>query len=137
MCEWYCRMCDCFLPVLQCHFSYNLDRLKGLFSKIYFSEEGSNDREKEAATYMLFLDLVYDCEEKTGEGLWQNILHTIATLFSMYYSIFIVQIPSISRTFFPFSQEQRQYHLQGLNLHQHYDFHMKMFYQLHQLVHFQ
>lgn len=79
MCEWYCLMCDSSVAIPL----FNVDRLKGLFSKIYFSEEGSNDREKETATYMLFLDLMYDCEEKTGEGLRHIFMSTISALFSM------------------------------------------------------
>ena len=32
------------------------------------NEAGCSEREKEAATYMLFLDLLHDCEEQVHEG---------------------------------------------------------------------
>lgn len=44
------------------------DHIKGLYTHIIFSEAGSSDREKEAATYMLFLDLLYECKEQVCEG---------------------------------------------------------------------
>ena len=44
------------------------DRLKGLFTHMVFSKAGCSEREKEAATYMLFLDLLHDCEEQVHEG---------------------------------------------------------------------
>ena len=33
-----------------------------MFTKILFSEQGTSDRVKEEATYMMFLDLLYEAE---------------------------------------------------------------------------
>ena len=38
--------------------------VKTLFTKIHFSEQGSNERNVEEATYMLFMDFLHDCEGK-------------------------------------------------------------------------
>ena len=55
---------------------------------IFLKKVYSNDREKEATTYMLFLDLMYDCEEKAWEGLWHIIMCTIY-IHTMQYAIFL------------------------------------------------
>ena len=39
--------------------------IKNLFTKVHFSEAGNNQRTLEEATYMLFMDLLRDCEGKT------------------------------------------------------------------------
>ena len=36
--------------------------MKAMFQITHFSPKGSNDLAKEEATYMLFVDLLYDCE---------------------------------------------------------------------------
>ena len=40
------------------------ETIKKLFTKVDFSEAGSNERLKEEATYMLFMDFLQDCEGK-------------------------------------------------------------------------
>ena len=39
-----------------------------------FSEIGSTEREKEAATYMLFLDMLYECEDQENEGNYHTVV---------------------------------------------------------------
>ncbi len=39
-----------------------LDDIRKMFSKVMYSAEGSNDRMKEEATYMFFVDYLDDCE---------------------------------------------------------------------------
>ncbi len=36
--------------------------MKAMFKITHFSPKGSNDLAKEEATYMLFVDFLYDCE---------------------------------------------------------------------------
>ena len=38
------------------------DGIKRMFSNILFSDAGTPDRVKEEATYMMFLDLLYEAE---------------------------------------------------------------------------
>lgn len=38
------------------------EMIRNLFKKINFSETGATERIKEEATYMLFLDLLHECE---------------------------------------------------------------------------
>lgn len=40
----------------------NTEMIKNLFVKVHFSEAGVTERVKEEATYMFFLDLLYECE---------------------------------------------------------------------------
>ena len=40
-----------------------------------FSDVGSTEREKEAATYMLFLDLLYECQEQVHEGKYKTFMY--------------------------------------------------------------
>ncbi len=37
--------------------------MKAMFQITHFSPKGSNDLAKEEATYMLFVDILYDCSE--------------------------------------------------------------------------
>lgn len=49
--------------------SFFSDKLKSLFLRnVIFSDAGSSEREKEAVTYTLFLDLLYECEQHVYEG---------------------------------------------------------------------
>ena len=43
------------------HFPF-AEVIKSLFTKIHFSEAGTNERNVEEATYMLFMDFLRDCE---------------------------------------------------------------------------
>ena len=36
--------------------------IKNLFDTVHFSDAGVTERAKEEATYMIFLDLLYECE---------------------------------------------------------------------------
>ena len=50
-----------YKKVMLCNIS---DELKVLLKDIRFSTRGSSQREKEEATFMLFMDLLYECEGK-------------------------------------------------------------------------
>ncbi len=50
--------------------SCTTDKIKTLFTHVMYSEEGSTEREKEAATYMNFLDLLFVIEEGQHEGIY-------------------------------------------------------------------
>ena len=52
-----------------CLFLPLTDKIKMLLKNVMYSEEGSTEREKEAATYMLFLDFLYEIEENVHEGI--------------------------------------------------------------------
>ena len=43
-------------------FCFVLDDIRKLFTKIIYSEKGTNDREQEEATFMFFMDYMEDCE---------------------------------------------------------------------------
>lgn len=45
--------------------------IKSLIGQVKFSEDGSTERVKEKATFMLFLDLLYDIQ---GKKLCSNIM---------------------------------------------------------------
>lgn len=45
--------------------SPNTDTIRDLFVTIHYSDAGVTERVKEEATYMLFLDLLYECEGMT------------------------------------------------------------------------
>lgn len=38
------------------------DGIKNILEEVHYSPSGSSERVREEATYMLFLDLLYDCE---------------------------------------------------------------------------
>ena len=44
--------------------------IKGMFKVTHFSLAGSSEREREEATYMLFLDLLYDSEDSQGASTY-------------------------------------------------------------------
>ena len=47
-----------------CLFAILEDGIKTLLQTIHFSEAGSTERAREEASYMLFLDLLHECEGK-------------------------------------------------------------------------
>jgi len=52
------------------HNDYNyIEIIKSLLTRVYYSESGSSELEKEKSSYMLFLDLLYDCEDAQREFL--------------------------------------------------------------------
>lgn len=44
------------------YLTIHVDDIKQLLAQVHYSEAGSSERVKEEATYMLFLDFLYDCE---------------------------------------------------------------------------
>ena len=52
--------------------------IRDLFKKIHFSETGATERIKEEATYMLFLDLLHECEGSQECGKLYCMLCDIA-----------------------------------------------------------
>lgn len=46
---------------------YTTELIRGLFQEVYYSPNGSNSREMEESTYILFVDLLNDVE--TAESL--------------------------------------------------------------------
>jgi len=65
--------CKCFLSrnkcpmagTLKCVLCTPTETIKNLIKKVHFSERGSNERLKEEATFMLFMDLLHNCEGNT------------------------------------------------------------------------
>ncbi|XP_064398957.1 uncharacterized protein LOC135345463 [Halichondria panicea] len=51
--------------------------MKAMFKITHFSPKGSNDLAKEEATYMLFVDFLYDCECVEGDSEDSVSLKTI------------------------------------------------------------
>ena len=48
------------------YYTTNADKVKNLFGTVHFSDASVTHRVKEEATYMLFLDLLYECEGESG-----------------------------------------------------------------------
>ena len=53
--------------------------MQEMFAVVHYSENGTNDREKEELTYMRFVDLLHDCE---GDSLFY-----ISKIFNCTYLI--------------------------------------------------
>lgn len=75
------------------------ETIKKLFTKVDFSEAGSNERLKEEATYMLFMDFLRDCEGKlflavmtiTLKSIFHQMVKSLVHHFNMY-SVFSLEL---------------------------------------------
>ena len=45
------------------HYYYCIDTLRKMFTRVIYSEKGTNQRQKEENTYMMFLEYLDKCEE--------------------------------------------------------------------------
>ena len=54
------------IEIINAFFSFSIlsttDMFRSLIGKVHFSEQGTPDAAKERATYMMFLDLLYNIE---------------------------------------------------------------------------
>ena len=59
-----------------------LDQLQGLFKVKHFSATGTSEREREEKTYMLFIDLLHECEGESTIAIVQpcTTIHTVLQL---------------------------------------------------------
>ena len=53
--------------------SIPIDGIRKIFKTVRFSEEGSNAREKEQNSYMMFLDYLDECEK----GMYSTIVPSV------------------------------------------------------------
>lgn len=51
-----------------------VDDIRKIFTEVKYSEKGSNDRIKEEATFMFFVDYLDDCEGSKSELFFDNFV---------------------------------------------------------------
>ena len=68
------------------HYYYCIDTLKKMFTRVIYSEKGTNRGQKEENTYMMFLEYLDKCEE----GNYLCNYYVCVTMVTSLYAIIVI-----------------------------------------------